>query len=388
MLLSKRKILYFILALVYAVIILIPLIAIDSYYYGKLTVSPLNTVLYNVFNKNGGPELYGVEGFSFYFINLLLNFNLVLVASLFSLPMLILSKIFVTTRKHKMLETSHWICVISMLIWLLIFSLQSHKEERFMYPIYPLICASAALTIKLVEQFVKGNKQPYSSPVFKAIVCVCCLTFLGLSMSRVLSLYQGFKPTFNVHSDLRRYDREGLMKPILLTADSNDEQNASGMQYINVCYGKEWYRYPSSFHLPSSRRYRMRFIRSEFRGQLPKLYENDGIKNRGLKTHVIYSDFNDMNKEETSRYIKPEECHYLIDSSSQRTRTTQFEPDYSLDTKNWQTLSSHKMLDLHHSPIIIRSFYLPFVSEKQNSYIDYKLLRNTNLFANVSTSRQ
>lgn len=96
-----------------------------------------------------------------------------------------------TTHKHKMLESSHWICVSSLLLWLVTFSLQAHKEERFMYPIYPLICASAALTIKVVEQFVVGPKRPYSSPVFKAIVYICCVAFLGLSLARVASLRQG-----------------------------------------------------------------------------------------------------------------------------------------------------------------------------------------------------
>lgn len=154
-------------------------------------MAPLNAILYNVFNTNAGPELYGVEGGTFYLINLFLNFNLVLIASLFSLPMLILGKIFLTTRKHKMLESSHWMCMASLILWLVVYTLQSHKEERFMYPIYPLICASAALTIKSIEQFVVGTKQPYSSPVFKCIVYLCCLAFLGLSMSRVLSLLMG-----------------------------------------------------------------------------------------------------------------------------------------------------------------------------------------------------
>lgn len=197
-------------------ILQVPLILVDSYYYGKFVVTPFNAVRYNVFNKNGGPELYGVEGFAYYIVNLMLNFNLVLVGSLFSLPMMvrmkydsnnrvsylkrkltsfplikILSKIFMTTRKHKMLESSHWLCVTSMLLWLLVFSLQPHKEERFMYPIYPLICASAALTIKLIEQFVVGTKQPYSSPFFKVIVGICCVMLLGLSLSRVLSVHQG-----------------------------------------------------------------------------------------------------------------------------------------------------------------------------------------------------
>lgn len=62
---------------------------VDSYYYGKLVVAPLNAVLYNVFNSNAGPELYGVEGKAFYLINLSLNFNLVLLGCLFSLPMLV-----------------------------------------------------------------------------------------------------------------------------------------------------------------------------------------------------------------------------------------------------------------------------------------------------------
>lgn len=52
-------------------------------------VAPLNAVLYNVFNPDGGPELYGVEGITYYFINLLLNFNFVLLASLFSPAMLV-----------------------------------------------------------------------------------------------------------------------------------------------------------------------------------------------------------------------------------------------------------------------------------------------------------
>ena len=66
-----------------------PLVLVDSYYYGKLVIAPLNAVLYNVFNSDAGPELYGVEGKAFYLINLSLNFNLVLLGCLFSFPMLV-----------------------------------------------------------------------------------------------------------------------------------------------------------------------------------------------------------------------------------------------------------------------------------------------------------
>lgn len=121
----------------------------------------------------------------------------------------------------------------------------------------------------------------------------------------------------------------------------------------------------------------MRFIKTDFKGQLPKLYDNEP-KSSELKTRTIYDDFNDLNMEETSRYIKPEQCHYLIDSSQKN--TSENEPDYSKNTKDWTILSSHKMLDLANSPIMIRSFYLPYLSERQNSYVNYNLLRNNHLF--------
>lgn len=124
----------------------------------------------------------------------------------------------------------------------------------------------------------------------------------------------------------------------------------------------------------------MRFIKSDFRGQLPKLYENDARS--GLMTHIIYKDFNNINKEEISRYIKPEQCHYLIDTSQHN--VSELEPDYSRDVKTWTTLTSRKILDLASSPPIIRSFYLPYISEAYNSYNDYKLLRNNDLFVQGS----
>ena len=119
----------------------------------------------------------------------------------------------------------------------------------------------------------------------------------------------------------------------------------------------------------------MRFIRSEFRGQLPKLFEKDSKTDE-----LIFQDFNDLNQEEISRYVDLEKCHYLIDSS--KGNPTENEPDYSRDEKNWTTLASHKMLDLANSPVIIRSFYLPFFSDEHNRYFYYKLLRNNNLFVN------
>lgn len=36
----------------------VPLVALDSFFYGKLVIAPLNILLYNVFTPHG-PDLYG-----------------------------------------------------------------------------------------------------------------------------------------------------------------------------------------------------------------------------------------------------------------------------------------------------------------------------------------
>ncbi|XP_056267647.1 alpha-1,2-mannosyltransferase ALG9 isoform X2 [Pseudoliparis swirei] len=67
-------------------LLLVPLVAVDSYFYGKLVIAPLNILLYNVFTPHG-PDLYGTEPWHFYFSNGILNFNLVFALALLSLPL-------------------------------------------------------------------------------------------------------------------------------------------------------------------------------------------------------------------------------------------------------------------------------------------------------------
>jgi len=51
-------------------------------------------------------------------------------------------------------------------LWLGILTLQAHKEERFMFPAYPLLCFNAAVTLYLVRGwqetlFIKLTNSPY-----------------------------------------------------------------------------------------------------------------------------------------------------------------------------------------------------------------------------------
>lgn len=65
------------------------MVKIDSDYFGKLVIAPWNIIRYNVFTSHG-PDIYGTEPFSFYFINGFLNFNFVFIAALLT-PLVLVS---------------------------------------------------------------------------------------------------------------------------------------------------------------------------------------------------------------------------------------------------------------------------------------------------------
>lgn len=63
-----------------AVVILVPMMLIDSSHYGRFVIAPWNIIRYNIFG-GAGPNLYGTEPFSYYFINGFLNFNIIWVSA-------------------------------------------------------------------------------------------------------------------------------------------------------------------------------------------------------------------------------------------------------------------------------------------------------------------
>lgn len=148
---------------------------IDSLAYGKLVLVPWNIVSYNVFGgEERGPDLYGTEPWSYYFLNLALNFNLVALLALASLPVLLITHTIDYKRlgltRHGSDESSPYTILTLRLapvyVWIGILTAQSHKEERFMYPIYPLLCFNAAVTVYLFRGwletiYIKATASPY-----------------------------------------------------------------------------------------------------------------------------------------------------------------------------------------------------------------------------------
>uniref|UniRef100_A0A6I8PFP7 Mannosyltransferase n=1 Tax=Ornithorhynchus anatinus TaxID=9258 RepID=A0A6I8PFP7_ORNAN len=269
------------------ILFLVPMVIVDSYYYGKLVIAPLNIVLYNVFTSHG-PDLYGTEPWYFYLINGFLNFNVAFVLALLALPLTSLME-FLLQRFHvQNLGRPYWLTLAPMYIWMAVFVAQPHKEERFLFPVYPLICLCGALALSALQKcyhfaFRRYRLEHYTvSSNWLALGTV--LLFGLLSLSRSVALFRGYHGPLDLYPEFHHIATD----PAVHTVPEG--------RPVNVCVGKEWYRFPSSFLLPEN--WHLQFIPSEFRGQLPKPFAEGP-----LATRTVPADMNDQNREEPSRYV-------------------------------------------------------------------------------------
>ena len=238
-----------------AFVILTPQILIDSEKYGRLVSAPLNIVKYNVFTSHG-PDLYGTEPWSFYFLNGFLNFNGAFLLAIAVIPVILTGKMFIPKHEENGEKLPFWLAHLALHLWLLVFGFQPHKEERFLFPVYPLLCFAAATTLDNLQRIYfylffwkqSGNYIEKS----KWISTVVMVVFILMSSSRIIALYQNYYAPMRVWSHLSQsssaYDK----------IDSRNE--------ISVCVGKEWYRYPSSFFLPNNN-WNLKYLESEFKGK-------------------------------------------------------------------------------------------------------------------------
>ncbi|XP_065644928.1 alpha-1,2-mannosyltransferase ALG9 isoform X2 [Hydra vulgaris] len=347
--------------------IMIPLVSIDTLFYGKQVITPLNIILYNIFT-NDGPSLYGEESWTFYFINCFLNFNIVFPIAVVSLPVCLLVDWLRNTPKDVFL-LPFWLVLSPIYLWSLVFFTQPHKEERFMFPIYPLIVASACIALSKFQElyhsiFTRSKRQHYASSS-NWIVAAVVIIFGLLSVSRVIALFVGYRAPLDLYPEFHN-----LVNPF----DPSVKPMIREDQKVNVCVGREWYRYPSSFFLPNNWNYL--FIKSEFTGQLPQPFAvgADG-------TMVVPKNMNSKNIEEPSAYSNIEDCDFLVDVNLQT--DSQYELNFSQMKKKWHILHSKKFLYASNSSSIFRAFYVPFLSSKYTTFIDYNLLkakRNRRLF--------
>ena len=260
--------------------------AFDSYFYQKPTLSVLNVLLYNTsLGKNlvGNSLLFGIEPWYLYIQNLVLNFNLVLSIQVFLLflgfPVYLLY-LYLTQKYIKGFRflTSLWVACFS---WFLLMSSQPHKEERFMYVIYPGILVTASV---LLSSFPKALRYLLLFVVF------------SVSFSRVFQVYSAYSSPFTVWEEVNG----------------------------KACVGKDWYLFPSSYFLKNQKS-ELAFYEDGFKGLLP------GKFGAGLK-------MNNMNTEEPDRYVELETCDFVVglDVSEKRLRD---------EVRHWNVSSAGKYLD-------------------------------------------
>jgi len=364
--LRKRRLMLFAKwSVISAFVILLPQVSIDSDFYGKFVCAPLNIITYNVFTSHG-PDLYGTEPWHFYLFNGLLNFNFAFLAATAVIPLHYAVARCISIPPNSRYPVPHWLCHLGLYLWLTVFGLQPHKEERFLFPAYPLICLGAASTIDSVQKlfycfFVKIKSKHYLKHT-QWISVSALVIYSALCLSRIVGIYQNYSAPIDVWMHINGIPK---VQPDRFEAGSK----------VNVCLGKEWYRFPNSFFLPNQD-WEMKFLRSDFRGQLPQPYIETGSGGSMKEsTRAVRDTFNDLNREEQNRYVTPDLCDFIVDLEV--LDTTKREPKYSLNASQWQEEYSVSFLDHSRSKNkLLRAFYMPFLSWSHCSFGNYVLLKN------------
>jgi alpha-1,2-mannosyltransferase len=232
-------------------VVFIPSFLFDTTYYKKLWKSLFYSR--NLEKNIVSSELFNLESWQFYFNSLLLNFNFVIIIQLYVLFLLFPAYLVYAYRsrkyvKHFLFYFSLW---FSSLFWLILVCTQQHKDERFLYIIYPGI---AILSTYLLENLGKCGKF--------ALICVLIVSF-----SRIYSIYDGFSAPLKIWQD------------------------APG----NVCVGSDLHLFPSSYnfnhHLFYSQDKLSELLSREFQ-------ENFMISNK--------------NSEKIDNYVEISHCRYVI----------------------------------------------------------------------------
>jgi alpha-1,2-mannosyltransferase len=321
---------------------------------------PWNIVRYNVLSKSGGPNLYGTEPWTYYFRNLTLNYNLWFVLALVSFPVFALHKL-LSRSQHGFQSGLRTIVFVSpFYMWLAIFTMQPHKEERFMYPAYPFLALNAAIALHIILVFV-GNPDPKTlmgriPPKLKLLVVAAGLLLAVIvGALRIFGQYTAYAAPFSLYAPL------GAGQP--------SETGTVGSAGDFVCYGKEWYRFPTSYFLP--RGMHAKWIRSEFRGLLPGDFA-EARMGFGVwsGTWLPPAGMNDRNEEDLGKHVELRACQFLVDTQypeQQRRfggegggwKAPPNEPDYVADTDAWEVVQCEKFLDAASTHVLARTLWVP-----------------------------
>jgi alpha-1,2-mannosyltransferase len=231
-------------------------------------------------------------------MNGILNFNVAFLLALLSLPVLLVQ--YATQGQN-----SGWISLLfPFYLWLGVFSVQPHKEERFMYVAFPLVCLNAAVCFLAVDGLLEAallkvkRIRTWTFTITKLFRWLVVGVFVLLSAVRIYSQYQFYHAPLDVYAELRNHSPKSTLRSEV------------------VCVGKEWYRFPSHYFVPMGMR--MEFVRSRFQGLLPTHFPEPEVQSSSFIDWSEHAEFlrtmprnfsfvpakiNDMNSHEDDRYV-------------------------------------------------------------------------------------
>jgi alpha-1,2-mannosyltransferase len=312
---------------------------VDVQYYGRWVSPTWNIFSYNA--GSSGDELYGVEPVSFYVKNLFLNLNFVAVLGLVALPVKLLSN-----------RQQDWniITMLScMYVWLAITVPRPHKEERFLFPIYPVLCLGAVLTVDSalnaigrIEASVSRHKELVKRQRV-GLTILLWLPVVLLSCCRSAALMKYYTAPLTVYTALAFVQHQ---------PQQEQKQRLA-------CTCGEWYRFPGSFYLPPN--VELGFLPAAgFTGQLPQAFSEYGSLAQGRE---VLQPFNDENRQEMERYVDIKDCTWVIDLEGGECTPA-----------NSRTLASAPFLDAERTSTLHRILYLPYFHERaiENGQVHYQ----------------
>lgn len=163
-----------------------------------------------------------------------------------------------------------------------------------MFVAYPTLCLSAATSFHLILSLWDSISIPISCQIripfqhrflsflnWGILISPMAISFL-LSISRILAIVTGYSAPMHMYNQL------------------HIPENATG----NLCLGKEWYRFPSSYFLPGG--LKPKFVKSAFSGLLPGQFvegKSGSWDRPGMWT--VPDGMNDENQEDISKYVRP-----------------------------------------------------------------------------------
>eukprot|EP00899_Mesostigma_viride_P024385 jgi/Mesvir1/5130/Mv15282-RA.1 len=362
--------------------------SVDRLYYGRWVSSVLNLVVYNVAG-GGDSHLYGVEGGSFYLRNMANNFNVGLVLACATPGLLILARILQPHKptvgkagrasapappkicKDNALGPLAWV-LSPVYIWVGFMSTVPHKEERFLFVVYPLICLAAATSVDVLENLLRAAVLKLVAPrslwartLPRLLRGGFLITFALLSFSRSAALVKHYGAPMRLYLQL--------------------PSQVEGERAL-VCVGDEWYRFPSSFLLPSHR-YRLAFVRESFAGLLPFYFDA-----QGGGTAAAPSYFNNQNRAVDQQWVNPAECDFFVElrrpkgnpgltgkdaSANSTAGAPRPGEETSFAGSPATVVATAPFIIAEESPPLYRALYIPFWSEKRNLFGSYSLLRRS-----------